>query len=87
MLPEAGVTTKLLLLMVMSMAPESTLKDSTCSLCQWMPVAKVEPAGTFTRVLEGSSKERVAEAGAGVVKVEMWVVCVRVAIVDGRSRR
>ena len=50
-------------------------------------MAKVEPAGTLTQVLEGSSKERLAEAGAGVVKVEMWVVCVRVAMVVSESRR
>ena len=43
-------------------------------------MAKAEPGGTFTRVLEGSSKERLAVSGAGVVKVEMWVVCVRVAM-------
>lgn len=84
---DAPVTTKLLLLIVTSMAPESTLKCSVWLLCQWRPGVQAEPTGTVKWVLEGVSKEWLAAPGGGVVKVERWVVRVRLGMVVGGSTR
>lgn len=80
------VTTKLLLLSVMRMAPESTSQRSTCSLCQWRPDVHVELTGIVMSVLKGSLKERRLASGGGNAKVDRWVVRVRVAMVVGGSR-
>lgn len=59
------------------MPPESPLKCSARSLCQWRPVVKVEPTRNVAWVLEGLLKERLAASGRGDVKVERWIVRVR----------
>lgn len=48
---------------------------------------KAEPTGIVAWVLKGFWKEREAPPGVGAVKVERWVVWVRITMVVGGSRR